>query len=660
MGLQVDPRKHTGNICLYRTIRQDRSPSFLKKNIKRFLKFHQERSPDRPFLLYSKPREMDPMATWTARGLEDSLIKDRALIINLKVVTNSQLKKSGAIKGTRRIEHIVDCALTIWDGHQNEQCKQSRACSIIEGEAEPWEATIAMVEPFAVDPYIFHKRPGNAVGALLSNFSMQIAIIPRETSVADWPPLSLQLPPAQIKETTDESGVTRYPFLVVNWQRLPQLPSEGQGLRIMARQDNKNLKTPLFVSLDANFTAPPAPLKTYNIKSLSKQSSRLQMSESPQRVPMTPSKSKEFLKPTINVRWFLPYGLEEIKDVEFQGYYCPICKSQHESVDGYHFHLISSHDLFKFRVDWKSTTIGDDQAKFEVKVQFKVNDKYANRASNSAPDPEELAWTRPKTLFKLDDFLRGEGAKAWTVREATQRSSKATAEDDVKATRKVNSKLSESDDFAGWKGPRIPLPSSIPDLLPFKKRVFKVPKAPEGVRFYHANTKILLNDDEEYPESDDNMDETWLVQNHDARIAKDPTLSEAAKKFIICYDRHMFREKLSSSRHLGEALVRFSRGNRDFLQRPTMCAEFHKCMANLVCHQCISALTVRVCSEIVQGGDGDAAYGAMEQVKAKAAEKQGVTEEELDGREVAIMEGEDEMEGIKKDQKSMGWRSVTT
>ena len=596
---------------------------------------------------------MGSMPSWTARGLEDNVLRDRALIINLTVIINNQVYKKShtdsthPVKGRRRIENIVDCALTIWDGHQNEQCTQSRVCSIIEGETEPGKATIEMAEPFAVDPSIFHKRPGVAAGALLSKFSMQIAIIPRELT-SDWPPLSLQLPAAQIKETTDESGVTRYPFLVVNWQRLPQLPAEGQSLRIMARQDNKNLKTHLYASLDANYTAPLTPLKTYNIKSLSKQSSRAPLSESPQKVPTTPSKSKELPRPIIKVRWFLPHGFEDVKDVEFQGYYCPICKGQYESVDRYHFHLVSSHDLFKFRVDWTSTTIGDDRSRYDVKVQFKVNNKYANRASNSAPDPEEFVWTRPKTLFNLDAYMRsGEGTKAWTVQETTQRSSKPTAEDEVRATKKLKGRLNGSDDFTGRRGPRIPLPSSIPDLPPPKRRKFQIPKAPEGVRFYHARTKIPLNNDEEYPESDDDMDETWLIQRHDAVIAKDPNLSDTAKDFIICYDQHMFREKLSSSLHLGEALVRFARGNRELLQRQVMYAEFHKCMANLVCHQCISPLTVRVCSEIVRGGDGNAAFAALENAKAKAAEKQGVTEEELDGEEVAIMEEGDEMEGIE-------------
>ena len=652
MGLEVQPRKkHTGNICLYRAIGQHRNPVFLRKNTRRFLRFHQKSSRG-SFLFDSNFNKMSSTTSWTPGGFANNLLQDRALIINLTTITNNQVqKKSHAngispARGERRIEHIVDSALTIWDGHQNEQCTQNRMCSIIEGETELGKATIKMVEPFAVDPSIFHKRPGVAVGALLSNFSMQIAIIPRELT-EDWPPLSLQLPAAQIKETTDESGVTRYPFLVVNWQRLPQLPGEGQALRIMARQDNKNLKTQLFASLDANYTAPLTPFKTYNIKSLSKQSSRAPLSESPQKVPTTPSKPKEHPQPIIKVRWFLPHGFEDIKDVEFQGYYCPICKGQYESVDMYHFHLVSSHDLFKFRVDWTSTSTGDDRFKFDVKVQFKVNNKYANRASNSAPDPEEFVWTRPKTLFNLDAYMRGgDGAKAWTVKETAQRSSKPIAEDEVRATKKLNGKSNVTDDFIGRKGPRIPLPSSIPDLPPSQRRLFKVPKAPEGVRFYHARTKIPLNNDEEYPESDDDIDETWLIQKHDAVISKDSNLSDAAKEFIICYDRHIFRERLSSSLHLGEALVRFARGNREFLQRQAMYAEFHKCMANLICHQCISPLTVRVCAEIVRGGDGNAAFAALENAKAKAAEKQGVTEAELDGEEVAIMEEGDEMEGI--------------
>ena len=646
MGLELHiKRKYSGNICFYRDFSRYRKPTFLERNITTFLQFNLNVDRDNNLAIQPLATEMDSAASWTAKGLEEDVLKDRALVINLKGVINDRLYKKPQVSSTtsneevKRLEHTADCALTIWDGHQNEQCKQNQTCSIIEGESEQGKAIIEMVKPFTVDPSIFHKRPSTTAGSLLSNYSMQIAIIPRELT-DNWPPLSVNLPEARTRETTDETGVMRYPFLVVNWQRLPELPDEGQSLRITARQDNKNLKTPLRAYLEAKFTAPLTPLKTYNIKSLSKQSSRVPLLESPQKLP-TPSKSKMHPKPVIHVRWFLPQGFEDIQEVEFQGYYCPLCKGQYDSVEQYHFHLVRSHDLFEFWVDWASSTAGEDRIRYDVKVQFRVNNKYTVRASNSAPDPEEFAWTRPKSLFNLEAYLRGgDAAKAWTVQEHNQKSSKQIVEDEVRAARKLNGKSNVPQDFAARKGPRIPLPSSIPDLPPPMRRMFRVPKAPEGVRFYHAKTKIPLNEGDEYPESDDDMDETWLLQKHDVVIAKDPHLSEAAKEFIICYDRHMFREKLSSSLHLGEALIRFSRANREFLQRKEMYAEFHKCMANLICHQCISPLTVRACSEIVRGGNGNAAFAAMEKAKT-------MTEEELDGKEVAIMEEGDEMEGIE-------------
>jgi hypothetical protein len=104
-------------------------------------------------------------------------------------------------------------------------------------------------------------------------------------------------------------------------------------------------------------------------------------------------------------------------------------------------------------------------------------------------------------------------------------------------------------------------------------------------------------------ESDDDVDESWLVQKHKETIDDFADVFGAEKTFMKRFDEHMLRENLCAQRYVPSALVRFCRANREWLNTVDMLVEFWKQSLYLAQHGIINAAHVKACMDIIQGID---------------------------------------------------------
>ncbi|KAK7203604.1 hypothetical protein BZA70DRAFT_282886 [Myxozyma melibiosi] len=302
--------------------------------------------------------------------------------------------------------------------------------------------------------------------------------------------------------------------------------------------------------------------------------------------------STPILEETVEARYH--FALEgKFKTFVLRGYGCPWCAMKdYGSYERLHFHFLTSHELFTFRVDRRKP--------FTIDVYITITGQFLyERASPKVLDIRLMQWLRPKHMkFKLQSFLRGdvswlqEGASLMMLR---QNGGAGVNAGQHHSTRLTTASASGTPD-AGGEGAtvdslRLNLASvapnstiydvqTVPTLPPKARRVLPVPET--EVRLYTTKGKRLLKTGEEVSESEDEVDDMWLITKHEETIDdfEDVTLSE--KEFIKLWDRHIFEERPSSYKHVSESLMRFCRNNRKTLRERTMQIEFWKHCLNLI------------------------------------------------------------------------------
>ncbi|MCJ1284292.1 hypothetical protein MMC26_003623 [Xylographa opegraphella] len=513
-----------------------------------------------------------------------------------KAVYRNLPEQSPSLKRIRTTSVHAQCLLTIWPASFSKKedltvlVKQSKSCIIEAGTKESGEriATITMESPFFVrldDLLITGQGPPN--GYSTHKYDMQMSLLPANAT-DPWPPIDFLAPPPKVSERMEADGPVRFPMLLAKWRKLPQLPetSTESLLEGLAYQDGKRYKTKLSLKLEAAWGSPPSQLALYN-------ASRRKAAP-PMPHLSSPISDHDTLGPIISVIWIFQGLYKHMKPIEFDGYLCPLCeRRQSVSMDTYDFHLATGHDLFKFKLVSRTSSAGT-RRKIDLEVLVDVTDTFGVKASNNALDQREMNWQKPQTLFDLEAFLKGD--EAWIGRE--NRSNIRL----VLPRPTLGSTPSHSGD-----SPQIDMPivkrsravEEVPDLLPPDRKKFAVPPAPPGIKFFRLTVKRPLREGEYISESDDEMDGTWLLQKHNDTIESFSDMSQSEKQFIQRYDKHMLGENLSSNLHFREALVRFCRLNREWLQGREMNVEFYKNAARLLLQGVISPQLYRDCANII-------------------------------------------------------------
>jgi hypothetical protein len=386
----------------------------------------------------------------------------------------------------------------------------------------------------------------------------------------------MNTPAPRRTQINDAAGLVRFPFLVSKWLKLPQLPeSENDScLEMLAIQDNTKYKPKLSLKIDAAWSSRLSPLEVAN--------ARLRQTLSPAVNLPSPVSEIEVPKSDVKTWWSFARPYQYMNSSEFDGYLCCLCPGLRlRHLDEFHFHLVNSHSIFKFHILSESTSTIAGQLNIRHEIRVDIQDKYRAKAANDTPDDRVMDWQRPKTLFDLEAFLKGD--ETWIGGKPAKKLVHGGENSRVVVPIVVPQRA----------------PHDVPDLLPPNPKQFRVPKAPDGIRFFRLTAKRPLVEGEAISESDDDMDENWLLQKHRDTIESFSDTLKSEKEFIKKYDSHMLKENLSSNIHFREALIRFCRVNGSWLKRQDMKFEFFKNTASLILQGVIDPESVTACIEII-------------------------------------------------------------
>ena len=612
-------KKYTGNTILYLDTQAHRAPVVLQRSIESFLRHNRRQVIKRrkgPILKenMSKPNAASYIASETQRGRNRWSIKNLEQALNdsspthvppsLKIEVKGlrdkreicwkQLRNSDGGPPSKRLkitEIKAKCALTIWHSRppKKDLVQQTKPCVIRVSKSENQEATVHMDEPFIIslEDLLVGQGSGN-VGEkhLDDSYVLQIALTSSSSSTF-WPPLPIKLPVPRTPQILEDGDMVRFPFLTAKWLKLPDCPPPSSLLDVFAFQDLKPYKTKLAMEIEASWGV-RTPLAIQN--------AILKKDESPLTHLPTPSSETELPRSVVHVSWSIggPWQSEDMGEVMADSYDCLLCKRRNfDNFESYHFHLINSHDLFKFKLFCEATTTHDGRPRMKIEVKVEVADNYRAKATSNVPDDRELTWERPRSFFDLEAYLKGD--ESWLGKLGTNRNPRLLTISQGQETSISRDNARSSRSIAVEAKP----PEVVPSLDTPNRQRHKVPPAPAGITYFRSTVKRPLKAGELLTESDDEIDETWVLQKHEDALKSLKYISATEKEFISKYDNHILRENLSGNIHLSDALVRFCRLNGQWLKREDMKREFQKVTTVLILHHVIKALTVRGCMNII-------------------------------------------------------------
>ena len=210
-----------------------------------------------------------------------------------------------------------------------------------------------------------------------------------------------------------------------------------------------------------------------------------------------------------------------------------------------------------------------------------------------------MRWEKPPTPFDLQKFINGD--HSWIGKRGGRLANgyltPQTTLDHVSTSSSREPHRPEPEPR-----PEARSGAEIVDIdfdVPLQRKRFKVPEAPSGIQFFRLTTKRLIRAGEELSESDDDIDEEWLQNQHSDVINALPGLWMTEKEFLRRFDRHFLLEDPASRVYKAESIVRFCRQNRNFLQAPAMRVQLFKKLDALRIQNRLTMCTYRECLKII-------------------------------------------------------------
>jgi len=258
------------------------------------------------------------------------------------------------------------------------------------------------------------------------------------------------------------------------------------------------------------------------------------------------------------------------------GFECPSCERKlFRSTRDLHSHLRSQHRLLDYTLSLEKKTGGMEIWRLTCTIASHSAD---HRASNSAPDPREIAHIMPEEPFNEDKYLN-EGDESW---HALARS---------KAEQPYRRSVFTT---------RTKKPSEVQLISKWKKKKYRVPTPPPNVTFFRAATKRPLKPDEYISESEDDADTEWLKQRKAAQLDAEWDIPATTKRFVKIFDDFIFEEHLHSQIHTSDSVVRFAKLHAKTLRRENLLDEFESKLNQLLKDDLITRKTRDTCMEIAR------------------------------------------------------------
>lgn len=289
-----------------------------------------------------------------------------------------------------------------------------------------------------------------------------------------------------------------------------------------------------------------------------------------------------------------PIGSRSITRTRLSCVFCPD-RLPHPTFDRLHFHYLSFHDHFTFKVHKPATT--DSNLVTRTVVIDLAVPKY-ERASDNVCDEREIAWIRPKAPFDLQQYLSEGGNNAWARgKQLPLKMFPKTAKPSSMSKGMAQSKIySTNGQFASNVDP----PAEVKEVPSRKRKRHVVPVIP-GVAIFRAESKREVQPGEVLSESDAEPDDTWLRTKHGAEDF--PQLTGAARQFAGLFDGHLLQDEPRNlaNIHVGEAVVRFVRRFATRLRQPHLRQELKFKLQELMEMELISDEYVDYCLSLVPG-----------------------------------------------------------
>ena len=594
--------RYNGNLSFYKYCSLELNPRYLQRNLSAVLKdLERERLRLQPIGHRSSmnkkapgfaagtnggaqhgPARSQTARTWTYLEIESIIRREPidhiepALVINVTDLTdrlakfrNQSVSKEPASKKIRQPTTKAFCTLTIWHPKlkNGNLVELEKKCELIPKTLPNGErgASINLEEPFTIPVSQFRPRAGESMNDIREDpYSMQIMLSAANES-DQWPPIDPHVHPPKQATSWADNRLTRFPVFVAKWKRLPQIPETNQEslLELHAIQDGVGYKPKLSMKVEITWTQGTSTLEQANVE-----------------FNRTAKHANARVHPELNGEAkYLDWKFRDDSGSSRRSQRCPenhcaMCYRQDRegvrrlksfpSLERLLFHIRNDHPLFKV---WYSPTAGPGLV---GEIVVTTSSDY-DPVRTQDPDMRAMDWIRPKEPFDMKTYLDGD--ESWVGRKPKRSNGSALprSRQESSTPRTPQERIKHVVPTAA----RPRAPKDVPNVVRRVRRTFKVPKAPDGVKFYRQPSMRPVEEGEMLSETDEDVGEEWLLQKHADNIDSFSDITATEKELIKLFDRHMAGENFASDLHAGEALYRFCRQNRKILQQHDMYLDFN-------------------------------------------------------------------------------------
>lgn len=607
-------RKLIGNICLHKDLVPERH--FLQRNLRHILDTHELRlqriltnDGSREDMIANEQR----ISGWdfpTREMLED-LMKGQKPVLQLDALQLRHPKSKARIQKRSRNQINGDDGMDWLPDPQSEYrlpCKvginvvdtrstkirtysQTVNATVVQDSSNDRFPifSIELDKPFLIELeklFVVAETGSNGYRwkrTLTTKYTLEVKIYCNDSEdTADFLGRLEDRPPAVYSEVLAKEGI-----LKALWENLPECPPEGHLLGLKRAHGHKLLDLEYKLEISMGWTRKrESPLQRYNQKLAETQRADRQLP--------TPSASDDLDKQLR--KYVISYNFREgliVKSTTVEGLYCPFCRNGGEQPNFHHLqlHLMLHHDHFEFEADQRHSQ-GSSEVRMTLWMSLSEKETGADKpVVDRSPEEEKQNWIAPDRPFNIRDFVRGKDKWGRQPKARTLSGKRKGGKD------RDRDYITHTEHHPVLKRPALDDVQDLPQHSPKKRKVPDVPR----VRFYHTSSKQVIEPGEEVAESDDYVDDSWLMQNQ-THALEELGITGAAQEFTNAFNEYLAREQSDSSVLTREALVRFARRYHEELQDIKWQRQFRAKLNLLRGVGIISDDTVSHCVRKLSGG----------------------------------------------------------